>query len=82
MTNIPNPSPERPPTNYRKTRRRQDKTLLILVIFVLVVFGTGLIGLIWGWKAVLTGGLCLLGGGALIGALWLLLSLIEKWMGE
>ncbi len=82
MANIPNSSQERPPTNYRKTRRRQDKLLVILVIFVLVVFGAGLIGFIWGWGAALTGGLCLLGGGALIVALWLLLSLIEKWVGE
>jgi hypothetical protein len=41
-----------------------------------------LIGLIWGPGAALTGGLCLLGGAALIGGLWLLLRLVEKWVGE
>jgi hypothetical protein len=73
---------EQPPTNYRKTRRKQERTLLFLVIFVLVGIGTGLIGLIWGAQAVLTGGLCLLGGAVLIAGMWLLLSLIEKWVGE
>jgi hypothetical protein len=73
---------DRPPTDYRAMRRRQDRTLLLLVMAVLVVVGTGLIGLIWGPGAALTGGLCLLGGAALIGGLWLLLRLVEKWVGE
>jgi uncharacterized membrane protein len=66
------------PTDYRKTRRKQDRTLLVLVLVVLVVGGTGLIGLIWGVGQAVQGGLCLLAGGALIGGLWLLLSLVEK----
>ena len=68
----------RPPTNYRRTRRKQDRNLLYLVIFVLVVVGTGLIGLIWGVNSALLGGLCLVGGAALIGGLWLLLSWLQK----
>lgn len=70
------------PTNYRKNRRSQERKLLFLVLFVLVVIGTGLIGLIWGLDSALTGGLCLLSGGVLISGLWLLLSLIEKWVQE
>ena len=35
------------PTNYRKTRRNEERRLVILVILALVVVGTGLIGLIW-----------------------------------
>ena len=70
------------PTNYRKNRRNQERKLLFLVLFVLVVIGTALIGLIWGLDSVLTGGLCLLGGGVLISGLWLLLSVIEKWVQE
>jgi uncharacterized membrane protein YkgB len=70
------------PTDYRKTRRRQEQALLWLVIFMLVVVGTGLIGLIWGaWQA-LQGGLCLLGGAALIAGLWFLLNLIQTWLEE
>jgi hypothetical protein len=70
------------PTNYRKTRRNEERRLVILVILALVVIGTSLIGLIWGASAALFGGLCLLGGAALIGGLWLLLGLIQKFVGE
>lgn len=66
------------PTNYRKTRRDEERRLVILVIAALVVVGTGLIGLIWGANAALLGGLCLLGGAVLIGGLWLLLGLLQK----
>ena len=81
---MPPPQDEkaRPPTNYRQTRRQQDKNLLYLTIFVLVVIGTGLIGLIWGFRSALLGGICLLGGAMLIVGLWLLLSLIQKWVDE
>ena len=72
----------RTPTNYRQTRRKQEKTLLYLVIFVLVVVGTGLIGLIWGVRSALLGGLCLAGGAGLIAGLWLLLTLIQRWLDD
>jgi hypothetical protein len=74
--------PNNIPTNFRQTRRRQEKIQLILVIVVLVGVGTGLIGLIWGPFQALEGGLCLLAGAALITGLWLLLRLLEKWVGE
>jgi hypothetical protein len=76
------PQDELPPTDYRKLRRSNDRNLLILVIVVLVVVGDGLIGLIWGWPAAITGGICLIGGAALIISLWLLLSVIERWVEE
>lgn len=72
--------PEQTPTNYRQTRRRQERALFLLVIVVLVLGGTGLIGLIWGAGAAVQGGLCLLAGAGLITGLWLLLSLIQKWI--
>ena len=71
-----------PPTNYRKTRRNQERTLLFLVIFVLVVIGTGLIGLIWGLQSAVLGGICLVAGATLIGGLWLLLSFLQKLVDE
>jgi hypothetical protein len=71
-----------PPTNYRQNRRRQERIQLILVLVVLVGVGAGLISLIWGVRAGLLGGLCLTAGAALIAGLWLLLSLIQKWVGE
>ncbi len=68
------------PTNYRKNRRQQDRKLLLLVLFVLVGVGTGLIYLIWGFQDAIAGLACLLPGAALIVGLWFLLSLIEKWV--
>lgn len=66
------------PTNYRQNRRKAERTQLLLVLLVLVVIGTGLIGLIWGLKSALLGGLCLAGGGGVIIGIWLLLTLIQK----
>ena len=71
--------PESLPTNMRQTRKDNDKKLLYLVIFVLVVVGSGLIGLIFGWQALLTSLPCLLGGALLIIVPWGLLTLAEKW---
>ena len=73
---------KRPPTNYRQTRLKQERTLLWLVILVLVVGGTGLIGLIWGVRDALLGGFCLLSGAAIITGLWFLLRLLQKWVDE
>lgn len=56
--------------------------MLFLVLFVLVVIGTGLIGLIWGPRSALLGGACLVGGGVLIIGVWLLLSLLQKFVDE
>ena len=72
----------RPPTSYRQTRQRNERNLLYLVIFVLVVGGTGLIGLIWGLNAMILSSICLISGAALIAGLWLLLTLIQKWVEE
>ncbi len=68
----------RPPTNYRKTRRDRDRALFGLVLFFLVVIGSGLIWLIWGTQAAITGGICLFGGGLFLVVLWVLLSLMQK----
>lgn len=74
--------PNEKPTNYRETRKRNDRILLWLVVGVLLVVGTVLIGAIWGWPAAITGGLCLGGGGALILILWGIMTLLEKAVGE
>ena len=70
------------PTNYRETRRTEERRLVVLVVLALVVIGSGLIGLIWGASAALLGGLCLVGGAALITGLWLLLGLVQKLVDE
>ncbi|MFO7680402.1 MAG: hypothetical protein R6X34_10150 [Chloroflexota bacterium] len=68
-----------PGTNMRRYREESDKKLLFLVIFTLVALGSGLIGLIFGWQALLTSLPCLFGGALLILIPWGLLSLAEKW---
>jgi hypothetical protein len=70
---------ERPPTDYRGTRRRHERWLLVLVIVVLVVVGGGLIGLVFGWSQVLTAVPCLLGGAGVIAGLYLLWAALERW---
>lgn len=69
-----------PPTDYRRTRRRADRQLLWLVIGVLLLGGGGLIYVIYGRWAVVTGFFCLIPGAGLILMLWALLSLIERWV--
>jgi len=66
-------------TNLRQHQKNDDKKMLYVVIFVLVVLGSGLIGLIFGWEAWLASIPCLLGGALLILVPWGLLTLVEKW---
>ena len=70
------------PTNMRAYRRRSDRALLIAVVLALLVVGGGLIALIWGPAAFLTGLPCLLFGAGLIVVLWLLLTGIERFVGD
>jgi len=69
-----------PPTDYRRMRRQNDRQLLWLVLGGLLLIGGGLIFLIYGKWALLTGLLCLIPGAGLILFLWGLLSLIERWV--
>lgn len=71
-----------PATDYRSIRRQTERQLLWLVLGGLLILGGGLILLIYGKWALLTGLLCLIPGAGLILFLWGLLSLIEKWVGE
>lgn len=68
------------PTDYRRYRRETDRKLLIAVLTLLVVGGGALIGLIYGGWAAATALICLLAGAGLILFLWLLLSLLERWV--
>ena len=74
--------PARPPTDYRRMRRRTDRQMLWLVLGGLLFIGGGLIFLIYGKWALVTGLLCLIPGAGLILFLWGLLSLIERWVGD
>lgn len=71
----------RSPTDTRQIRREMNRRLLGLVLFVLVIVGGGLIGLVYGAPAALLGMLCLLAGSAVIGSLWWLFTILGKWAG-
>lgn len=72
-------SRDRPPTDYRAMRRRNDRDLFLAVIGFLLIVGGGLIFLIYGSGALITGLACLLFGVGLLALLWLVLTLIERW---
>ena len=82
MADEPNPTdrePIRPPTDYRAMRRRDDRALLLAVIAILLVVGGGLIYILYGTGALITGLACLLFGVGLLLLLWLIMSAIERW---
>lgn len=66
------------PTDVRQYRRRTERHLLVAVLVMLVVVGSAMIGLIYGWRSIFTALLCLLPGALLILLLWLFLSGIER----
>lgn len=74
--------PDRPPTDYRAIRRRNDRDLFLAVIGFLLIVGGGLIFLIYGTGALVTGLACLLFGVGLLALLWLILTLIERWANQ
>jgi|YNPBryBLVA2012_1023415.scaffolds.fasta_scaffold80376_1 uncharacterized membrane protein YjjP (DUF1212 family) len=75
-------SPDREPTDLRRLRRDTNRRLLWLVLFVLVVVGGALIALLYGGPAAMLGIACLLTGAGAVAAIWVMLSLIGKWVGD
>ena len=73
------PSTPRPPTNLRNHRQRTERNLVLGGFALLFVVGGGLIWLLWGPGAMAMGWLCMGGGVALFGGLWLMLKLLEIW---
>lgn len=67
------------PTDLRKYRRQTERRLTIAVVVFLVLVGGGLIGLIYGPSAALLGISCLLLGAGIIGLLFAILTLMERW---
>ncbi len=72
----------RPPTDYRRYRRETDRKLAIAAVLFLLVVGTGLIAIIYRPSAGFLAFICLLGGVGIIALLWILLTLIERWVGD
>jgi len=76
------PDQPRPPTDLRALKRQSERRLALWVVFFLVVVGGIVIGLVYGWQATVLGVVCLLGGAALFGLVWLIMTLIERWAGR
>ena len=74
--------PERQPTDLRRYRRQLERRLLVAVVVSLVVVGSLLIGVIFGWPAALTSLACLVPGALVVVTLWLLLKAIEHLVAE
>ncbi len=69
-------------TDTRAIRDGEHRRLLGLTIFLLLVVGTALIGLFYGWQAAAIGGACMLGGVGLLLFVWLCVVVIGKIAGE
>jgi hypothetical protein len=48
----------------------------------LVVVGGATIGLVYGWSVAATGAICLVVGATMLGVLWLIFFLVERWAGR
>jgi len=72
----------RPPTDYRAHRRATDRQLAIAVVLFLLLVGSGLIAIIYQPVAGIVAFGCLLFGVGIIGLLWILLTLIGRWVDE
>ena len=70
---------QRPPTDYRATRRKSDRNLALAVVIFLVGVGGTAIALVYGGGAAALGLVCLLAGAGLFGLVWLILTLIGRW---
>jgi hypothetical protein len=66
------------PTDLRAYRRQTERNLVVAVVVVLVVVGSVLIGLVYGWPAVVTGLAFLVPGATVIVLLWLFLTSVER----
>ncbi len=75
------PSPvSRPPTDYRAHRRATERQSAIAVVLFLLLVGTGLITIIYQPVAGFVAFGCLLFGVGILGFLWILLTLIGRWV--
>jgi type IV secretory pathway TrbD component len=70
---------QRPPTDYRATRRKSDRNLALAVVIFLVGVGGTAIALVYGGGAAALGLVCLLAGAGLFGLVWLILTLMGRW---
>jgi hypothetical protein len=70
------------PFSPEQHRRQTQKHLILGGLLLLLGIGGGLVWLIYGRSAAFTTVVCLLGAAGLFGLLWLILTLLELWVGE
>ena len=76
------PNKLRPIADLRAFQRREDRRLILVVMLFLVIVGGATIGLVYGWGTALTGAVCLAVGAGVLGLLWLILVVVERWAGR
>ena len=73
------PPARRPPIDLRKHRRQTERNLILGGFALLLLVGGGLVWLFYGGSAALASWLCLGGGIALFGIVYLILKLMDVW---
>ncbi|MFC2029724.1 hypothetical protein ACFLWA_03240 [Chloroflexota bacterium] len=68
--------PFTPDRHHRQTQIR----LAIGGLLIMLIVGGGLVWLFYGSTTAITAVLCLLAGAGVFGLLWLILSLLERWV--
>lgn len=63
-------------------RRQTQMRLIIGGLLILLIIGGGLVWAVYGAAAALTTVTCLLGAASIMGLLWLILALLERWVRE
>jgi len=77
-----NMNPPRRSFNPDRHRRQTQARLIVGGISLLLVVGGGLVWVIYGRAAAITTVFCLFGTGSVFGLLWLILSILERWVKE
>jgi protein-S-isoprenylcysteine O-methyltransferase Ste14 len=63
-------------------RRQTQARLIVGGLLILLGIGGGLVWLIYGRSAAMTAVVCLLAAAGILGLLWLILTLLERWVKE
>ncbi len=74
------PPDSRPPTDLRRYRRQNERRMFLAVLAMLLLVGSGLLFLLYGGESAVAGIICLVAGAGVLCFLWLLLTLIERWV--
>jgi len=68
--------------NPRRHWQQTQVRLIVGGILTLLVVGGGLVWAFYGQAAALTAAACLLAAGGVMGLLWLILAVLERWVKE